>query len=261
MKNVLASELHKLRRPAVLLGAGAVLPLLSVAATAGVVLSAGEAAPTDGPGTSLSSLSQAGGLTAGFAATAVFLGLLVFALFATGFGSEHTSGTLRAMLTREPRRLRLLAGKWLALSAFTATSLLLALAGSALTAIALARSQSLDTGAWYGGEGLLLAAADYRNALLSALLYGTLGAVVATLTRSGTIAVGAGLAWLGPAENLIADGWSAGSQWFPGLLFRTVAQGGTASTSYARALLLGGLLTALAAAVAATTFVRRDVST
>ncbi len=57
----------------------------------------------------LGELSRAGGLSAGFTATAV-LGLLVFTLFASAFGSEHSSVTLRALLTREPRRLRLQVG-------------------------------------------------------------------------------------------------------------------------------------------------------
>lgn len=261
MTRVLTSELLKLRRPSVLLGVGGVLPLLSVVATLAVLLSAGAVPPTDGPGTTLGELSQAGGLTTGFISTAVFLGLLVFALFATGFGTEHTSGTLRAMLTREPRRLRLLAGKWLALATFTAGTLLVALVASGLTALALAPSQGIDTSAWFSGDGLLLAAGDYRNAAISALLYGTLGATVATVLRSGTIALGIGLAWLGPVEHLIADGWEAGSRWFPGLLFEAASQGGTSATSFSRALLLGGLLVAVAVVVASTTFVRRDVTT
>ncbi len=261
MKRVLTSELIKLRRPGVLLGAGAVLPLLSVVATLAVVLTATDTAPTDGPGTTLGALSQAGGLTAGFTAIAAFLGLLVFALFASAFGSEYTSGTLRSMLTREPRRLRLLGGKWLALALFTASTLLLALVASALTALAVAPSQGLQTGEWFSGTGLSAAAGDYRNAVLSALLYGTLGAVVATLARSGIIAVGAGVAWLGPAEHLLADAVSGGNRWFPGLLFEATAQGGTAASSLTRSLLIGGLVAAAAAAIASVTFLRRDVST
>lgn len=259
--NVLRAELLKLRRPAVLFGAGLVLPLLSMVATLAVLLAASGTPAQDGPGVTLDALSRAGGLTAGFSATLAFLGILVFALFATGFGAEHSAGTLRAMLTREPRRLRLLAGKWLALVSFTAGTLLVALAGSSLVAVALAPSQGLDTGQWFTGDGLAVAAGDYRNGLLSAVLYGTAGAVVATLVRSTPIAVGVGLAWLGPAEHLIADAWSNSNRWFPGLLFEAIAEDGTAATSYGRAVLLGTLLAASAAAIATTVFVRRDVTT
>lgn len=260
MSRVVRSELLKLRRPAVLYGVGAVLPLLSVVATLAVVLAAGDG-PTDGPGVTRAALSGSGGLTAGFAATASFLGILVFALFATSTGGEHTGGTLRALLTREPRRLRLLGGKLVALSLFTAAALLVAVVGSAVTALLLAPSQDLATSGWLDGAGLRAAAGDYGDALLAALLYGLLGAAVATLARSGTIALGAGLAWLLPAEHIVQNAWAGAGRWFPGLLLEGLAAGGNDTTTYARAVLLGGGTAVAAALVAAGVFARRDVST
>jgi len=66
--------------------------------------------------------------------------------------------------------------------------------------------------------------------------------------------------WLGPAELLLADGGVRRQRWFPGLLFKATAQGGTAASSLGRSLLVGGLLAlaadADAAVVASATFVR-----
>lgn len=259
--NVLRAELLKLRRPAVRWGAGLLLPLISAVATLAVIVSASDEPAADGAFVTLAGLSQAGGLTAGFSATSAFLGILVFALYAISFGSEHSTGTLRALLTREPRRMRLLAGKWAALSLFIAGTLLLALMLSSLIALLLAPGQDVSTSEWFGGSGLAAAAGDYANAALSAVLYGTAGAVVATLVRSGPIALGLGLAWLGPLEHLIAEGWSAGQRWFPGLTFEAIAVGGTDASSYGRAVVLGVVLAAAAALVGALSFARRDVST
>lgn len=259
--NAFRAELLKLRRPAVLWGAGLALPLISAVATLAVILSASDEPSTDGPSVTLGTLSRAGGLTAGFSATTAFLGILVFALYATSFGSEHSAGTLRALLTREPRRLRLLAGKWAALSVFVAATLLLALVLSSVVALALAPGQDVSTSDWFSGSGLATAAGDGANAVVSALMYGTVGAVVATLVRSGPIALGIGLAWLGPLEHLVADGWDAGNRWFPGLTFEAVAAGGTDASSFGRALGVGLLLAVVASIAGAATFVRRDVST
>jgi len=182
-------------------------------------------------------------------------------LDAISFGSEHSAGTLRALLTREPRRLGLLAGKWAALSVFIAATLLLAVVLSSVVALLLAPGRDISTADWFSGSGLATAAGDYTNAVVSALLYGTIGAVVATLVRSGPIALGLGLAWLGPLEHLISDGWAGGKRWFPGLTFEAVAAGGNDATSYGRALSVGLLFAVVAGAVGAVTFARRDVST
>lgn len=259
MNRVIRAEARKLRRPGLAL-ALAVLPLLSIIATAAVVLSATQERPQDGPGTSLVELSRAGGLTQGFASTSVFLGLLFFALFAFTYGSEHSGGTLRAMLVREPRRLRLLTGKWLVLAAVVAATLLVALAGSALTAALLAPSQNLDTSEWLTGAGIRAGCGDYLDVLLAALFYGTAGASVATLLRSGSLAVGAGLVWLGPVEHLLSDGWDGGQRWFPGLVFEGLAQGGTMASPLGRSLMVGGFFVAVSAVAGSLVFARRDVT-
>ena len=44
-----------------------------------------------------------------------FIGILVFVLFTASIAGEFSQGTLRALLTRQPRRARLMIGKLAAL--------------------------------------------------------------------------------------------------------------------------------------------------
>jgi len=258
------SELVKLGRPTVLYGAGAVLPFLAVLATALAFLNASDGPVPPGPdrgfSLSLAELSNAGGLTLGFTGVAGLLGILVFVLFLTSVTGEHSQGTLRTLLVREPRRGRLLAGKLVALVLLTAVSLLVAELFSAGTSLVAAQLRDVPTSQWFGVEGLQRAAGDYANALLTASFFGLSGAMVGVLVRSTSIGLAVGLAWLLPLEHIIQNSWADAARWFPGLLFDAVAQGGTAVTPYGRGLAGGVLVAGVLVVVGTTAFIRRDVS-
>jgi ABC-2 type transport system permease protein len=261
------AELLKLRRPAVFYGAtGAMLAfaLLATVLTFATATSAGAAAasPVGGAalGSTLGQLGQPGGLTRGFTIAAGFIGLLVFVLFTTNITSEYGLGTIRVLLTRQPHRARLLAGKLLALLAFVAALLFAAELLSAATAIALAHVRDVSTAEWFTADGLGHFGGDYANAVLTATVFGTVGISLGVFCRSTPIALGIGLAWLGPMEHIIQLGWSGAARWFPGLLFDAIAGGGTAITTYQRAVVMALGYTALALSAAAVSFIRRDVS-
>jgi len=78
--------------------------------------------------------------------------------------------------------------------------------------------------------------------------------------RSTPIALGIGLAWLGPLEHILQLSWSEAARWFPGLVFDAVASGGTTITTYQRAIVTALTYAALALTAAAVSFTRRDVS-
>jgi len=261
------TELLKLRRPAVLYGAtGAMLgfALLATVLTFATATSATTAAasPVGGAalGSTLGQLGQPGGLTRGFTIAAGFIGLLVFVLFTTNMTSEYGLGTIRVLLTRQPRRARLLAGKLLALLAFVAALLFAAELLSAAAAIALAHYRDVSTADWFTADGLRHLAGDYANAVLTATVFGTVGISLGVFARSTPIALGIGLAWLGPLEHIIQLGWSEAARWFPGLVFDAVASGGTTITTYQRAIVTALTYAALALTAAAVSFIRRDVS-
>jgi ABC-2 type transport system permease protein len=262
----LHAELLKLRRPAVLYGA--VGSMLGFALLATILTYATASSTAAGPapvgGASLTStvaqLGQPGGLTRGFAIAAGFIGLLVFVLFTTSMTSEYSLGTIRVLLIRQPRRARLLTGKLLALLVCVAVALLAAELISGAAAVALAHARGIPTAGWFTMTGLRHVAGDYANAMLTATAFGTVGITLGTLVRSTPIALGIGLAWLGPLEHISQLGWSGAAHWFPGLLFDAIATGGTTDTPYQRALIAALVYTALALTAGIVSFTRRDVS-
>ncbi len=164
------SELLKLRRPSIIAGGGAVLAGFTVLATVLTFTTAtatGQAAQNGRYATStFASLASANGLTRGFANAAGLLGIVVFVLFLTSMTSEYNHGTLRMLLTRQPRRARLLGGKFLALVAVTAAAMVAALLLSAAAAIPLAHSQGIATTGWLAcccAQPLWLLVWDWRG--------------------------------------------------------------------------------------------------
>ncbi len=271
MTRVLRAELLKLRRPAVVIGGGAVLPLLAVLSTV-LVFATAKSAPS-GPGrlgappgaggastVAFSRLGEAGGLSLGFASAGALVGLLVFVMFIASFSGEYGQGTIRSLLVREPRRARLILGKLVALLLVTALSLLAAEVLSGCAALVMAHIRSVPTSAWFGGDGLVRLAADYGNALTSAAMFGVVGATLGVLLRATPLALGVGFVWVGPFEHILQIGWSGAGRWMPGLVFDTVGSGGAATVAFSRALGLGAVYAVIAGALAAVTFLRRDVS-
>lgn len=264
MTRSIRAELLKLRRPSVIYGGGGAMLAFALLATVLAFLTAKTTAapPTNGNDISITvaQLSAAGGLTLGFSVAAGFISLLVFVVFLTGVTSEYGHGTLRALLTREPSRGRLLAGKLLALISCTAAALLVAEVVSAAAAVGMAGLRDIPTARWFTGTGLVEAGGNYVNALLNATFFGMLGVALGVLLRSTVLALGVGLAWFMPVEHIVQNAWAGAGRWFPGLLFEAVGRGGTVATSYQRSLLLAATAATVALVVGGATFVRRDVS-
>ncbi len=259
------SELLKLSRPSIVVGGGAALAGFTALAT---VLTFTTATVTTRPAqngryptATFAELAAPDGLTRGFANAAGLVGVLVFVLFLTSMTAEYGQGTIRVLLTRQPRRARLLAGKFIALVEVIAVAMAAAEVLSAAVAVPVARARGIATTEWFSGGGFGHAAADYANALLAVALFGTVGFALGVLLRSTPLALGVGLAWLLPLENIVQNSWAGAVHWLPGLLFGVVARGGTTGVSYPAAVGLALGYGALAFVVAALTFLRRDVST
>jgi ABC-2 type transport system permease protein len=261
----LRAELLKLGRPAALYGAVAMLMFALLATVLTYVTAtrapAAGASSVGGPSlaSTFSQLGQPGGLTRGFTIAAGFIGLLVFVLFTTSITSEYGLGTIRVLLTRQPRRALLLVGKLVALLACVAAVLLVAEVLSVGAAFAMAHARGIGTGAWFTTAGLQHAAGDYANAVLTATAFGTVGMMLGVLARSTPVALAIGLAWLGPLEHIIQLGWSDAALWFPGLLFDAVANGGTNITTYERAVAMALAYAGVALIAGSVSFIRRDI--
>lgn len=263
MIRMFRAELLKLRRPRIRIAATLGALAFAAIATIAVLLSAESAGgrPADARGgTTLESLGGPGGAIEAFSTGTSFLGILVLVAFIANFTGEFSQGTFRTLLMRQPRRVGLLAGKMVALLVFAAGVLALAAVLSVLASLAFAPTQEISTGSWLTLDGLGEAASGYGTALLGITAWATLGAALAVLVRSGPIALAIGIAWSGPIEHLTADSWAAAERWFPGLLLEELSSGGTAGVSFAHAVLVVGLYVSAAAAVAALTFQRRDLT-
>src|SRR5260370_11207550 len=120
------AELLKLRGRGVLAGGGATLAALTLLGTGLTFATAKRVAtaPRSGqfPPETFTKLARANGLTLGFGNAVFMVGILVFVVFLTSVTLEYGQGTLRVLLTRQPRRAELLTAKPLALLAATAAA-------------------------------------------------------------------------------------------------------------------------------------------
>jgi len=257
------AELLKLRQPAIIYGAvGAMLgfALLATVLTYATATAAASFVGGDSLTSTVGQLGQPGGLTRGFTIAAGFIGLLVFVLFTTSITSDTAEARSECCYSGNPA----VPGYWPAsywpcwsasLWCFSPLNCFRALRQPLRT-----RSRGIPTASWFTAAGLRHVAGDYANALLVASLFGTVGMTVGVLRRCTPLALGIGLAWLAPLEHLIQLSWSGAGNWLLGLVFDAVAAGGTTIMTYPRALITALACAALALAVGALSFLRRDVS-
>jgi ABC-2 type transport system permease protein len=262
MIRALRAELVKIRRRRVLVVTALAVVVFAVGG-ATIVLTAAEpaAAATPGRGLTLEALADAGGGTAVFRTAASFAGFFMFVVFVGAVAVEFGRGTFRTMLLRQPRRLRLLAGKMTGLLAFAAAVLLATELLTWVAARLLAPSQGVATGSWVSLAGFAQGLTDYLAVLFWVAGYAVLGMTLAVLARSVAVALAIGIAWAGPFEHLLQDAWDPASRLFPGLLLEAFVAGGTPDVSATRSLVTVAAYMAAGALVAGTTFVRRDAVT
>ena len=253
----------KLRRRALLLGvyggSAAVATLVTSIVFANTL-------PTDGPrfgptqGVPLAQLAGSGGLLAGLASAATVLGVLALSVAAGTLAGDHAGGTLRNLLIRQPRRLRLLAGEWLGLVTFSAGAVLVAAVAVGATAVAMSGPQGIDAGVWFTADGWQASLRTFGEVAGATAGYATLGAALGVLLRAPVAAVAIGFAWLLPLENILANTVDGIARWLPGQLLAAIARDGTTEIALGTAVATLLAYLAVAAVAAATAFARRDVT-
>jgi ABC-2 type transport system permease protein len=267
MTRALRFELIKLWRRRTVLIALAVTTVFSVGSAALLLASAEPARPANGnvrsgggPGLTLEELADAGGGTQIFATSLAFAGFFVLVTFTAAMAAEFSRGNVRTMVLRQPDRLRLLAGKLVALLASAAVLLALAEVLGWTTARLLAGSSDVDASRWTSADALGAAAVDYGTVLIWVTGYALLGTALAVVVRCVPVALAIGIAWAGPFEHILADAWSGANAVFPGLLLEAFVAGGRDDVTAGQALLTSAGYGLLAAAVAGLAFTRRDVA-
>jgi ABC-2 type transport system permease protein len=189
-----------------------------------------------------------------------FIAVVALVLCAQSMGSEYGWGTLRVLLSREPRRWRILGGKLLAMCAFLGVAVFVSFVVEIGFAILFAVLREVDMSAWGTADAFLAGSGAFLRVWFSASVWGAFGMTLAILFRSAAPAIGFGIGYTFVVENLIAFFWDDGDKWLPGQLLGAFNDGGTARAS----LLVSGLLLASYAAffvlVSGYVFQKRDVA-
>ena len=150
MPNAFASEWIKLRRRSLFYGSYAAIVAVACLVTDLTFSSAGRTAATGpaGESTPLALLAQSGGSVNGLEDSLTILGVIAFAIAASQTGMEYGQGTLRNLLVRQPRRILLLVGKFLAVSTFMIGAVALATVSSVVVAFVMAHGRRILTDEW-----------------------------------------------------------------------------------------------------------------
>jgi ABC-type transport system involved in multi-copper enzyme maturation permease subunit len=261
MTNVISAELYRLIRRRTIVIAGAVVTVFSLIAAFAIFAAADSVGPrsTQG-GTTLAQLVAAGGGTEAFAVGASFASLLAFVSAIALIGSEFANGTFRSLAIREPRRIRLIVGKFVGLSIVLAGMLLAAEVLTFVTSLLAAGWQDVPTDAWFSSGAIGEAIGDFASTFAGLAGWMVFGTFLAVLFRSVPIALAVGVAWAGPFENITVDSWSTGLRVFPGQVLRSVIAGGTTELGLSQAVLRATIYVAVAAAITLAVIARRDIT-
>jgi len=202
--------------------AGLVTVVFTVAATALLITTAEPAANGIGDGIPLELFNGPGGATAAVSWAFAFGFILLLAAFTSKIGNEFARGTFRTALLHHPNRWSLIGGKMAALMSVTVTLVVIGLVSGAVTAALFAPGQGIDTAGWFGGEAFGDTAVVFARMVGWAFGWALIGTTLAVLVRSVPIALGAGVLWFGPIENVIGEGQEFAQRWFPGQLLRAI---------------------------------------
>ncbi|MEA3018938.1 MAG: type transport system permease protein [Actinomycetota bacterium] len=208
----------------------------------------------------LETLAGHGGGTLAFATAASFLGFFIFVTFIALMASEFSGGTFRALVLRDPRRRRVLVGQVAGVLIVAAAVAGVAELLTLIVSIPMAASRDVPTSAWLSVAGVGDALRNYATVLAGVAGWAVLGTTLAVVFRSAPIALGLGFVWAGPFEHLVSNAWTAGNQWFPGLVLQSVIAGGTTELALGRAVITGLLYVAIAAAAALALTSARDIT-
>ena len=261
MIRIFKSEWRKLRRPTLFLGTlAAVIGLTGlISSLLFLLLDSERGNGREGMIITRETLALPNGLYVGFANSAGLLGVIALCVFAAQTAIEYTNGTLRNLLVREPRRLLLLAGKYLAMISFALITVCFSAIVSVGISATLANVKDVNTDLWYTSSALTLFGSTFGNVLLSVISYGTVGMTLGLLLRSPISSISIALAWILVVENILSATVDGISKWLPGQLMSSIPVQFGVDFSYSWALIGSASYLLISGAAAAILFKRRDV--
>jgi len=262
MMNVIQAELRKLRRPTLLVSTMAIVMSLTVLFTFLTFWRVGDPQGNGRRGEIVTSqfLSTPHGLVYGFSIVAFLLGIVALCIFASQTAQEYTYGTLRNLLVRQPARMKILGGKYAAMSCFASLMALLSLISSIATAYLLAAHAHVDTHSWSTATGMTTLGTAFGNVLLSMIGFGTVGMILGLLFRSPISAIATGVIWFLILENILAGLVSGTAKWLPGQNLTNLTTTQNFTFSYRHSLMIDLIYLVSAGALVSLLFKRRDVA-
>ena len=264
MLAVVRSELTRLRQPRLLITWFGLMALFAVMINTIMVTFAtgGGSMPPGAPGVAfptLAELESASGLMAGLAAASSMFGVVTLSFWAVATATDYSSGLVRLLVAAEPRRWRLLAGKVVALLVVTAAATTVAAIVNVFAVLPAAGAAGISTAAW-GTNLVTVVAGAWLNLFFALCVWGVLGLVIATLTRSAAVAISIGVGYVLVVESMVKMVKDVPSDWLLGTTLNAVAGGGTAAVAYGTALALALGYVTLGLVLASAVFIRRDVT-
>jgi ABC-type transport system involved in multi-copper enzyme maturation permease subunit len=211
-------------------------------------------------GATLAALGGDGGGTEAFAVGASFIGFFVFVTFIALLASEFSGGTFRALLLRNPHRLRVIIGKLVGILLVGAAIVALAEVLTFAMSLIVAPTKDIATAEWFSLSSIGEALRDYGTVLSGVAGWAVFGTTLAVVFRSAPLALGVGFAWAGPFENIVVDSWQTGYRFFPGQVLASLIRGGTVELGVGRAALTAALYCGIAASTTLVLVSRRDMT-
>jgi len=263
MIGVIRSELLRLTRPRLLITWFALMGLFALMINSVMFSTASSQAqmPATGPGVMFpdaATLAGAGGAFAGLSAAASMFGVVTLSFWAIAVATDYSTGLVRLLVSAQPHRWKLLAGKTVALAMLTALATTVAMIVSVAAAWPSASASGISTDLW-GTDLVAQAGSAWLNAYLSMLVCGVAGVVLAVVTRSSAVAISIGVGYVLVVESVLREMLDSAS-WLLGTTINALAAGGTSDLSYSTALGLSVVYVVIGLVIATVVVNRRDVT-
>ena len=200
------------------------------------------------------------GMANALVSASTLLGLIALGVIAAAVAGEFSGGTLRNLLVREPRRVRLLLGKFLALALAIAGTVVVATIFSTVAGILTANDRGINIHAWATGSGIVDLLVAMGEIIFATIGWGALGAILAVLLRSSVVAIVIGLVYALAVESILVSLDKGLNSWLPGRLLTAIAAGGNSSAPLFRASLTICIYALIAITAVTVLFAKRDVS-
>ncbi len=263
MFNVVKAELRKMKRPSLTLVTFSIVAALSTLFTSLIFLRLGTSSNRPRGREmvqSVASMSKSDGGYYSFSLMGLFIGLIALTVFASQSSNEYTYGTLRNLLVRQPSRMKLLAGKFLAMTIFSALLTLVAAAVNISLSYLESSHGSVDTKLWMSSAAISGFLKTFGNMLLGTIGYGLVGMSLGIILKSPMSAISISLLWFMVLENILSAVLSSATKWLPGNALSAVSAGGAKIFSYQRGLLVSAVYLLIFGGAATVLFKRRDVA-